>query len=394
MKLRTRLLSLLLAGLMLFSLTACSGKDANEPSADTDPAVTDSASGSLLPEDFVINTAAQDICLETTGIPGDFELFTVNGVPVTTHYYLYWLSYVISYIESSMASYGVTIDWSSDPTFAQYAIDDALSACVQYTLVAAKAKELGFDMTQEQIDELESTLAQSIESMGGEEAFQEELRKIGLDYDTFYNINASSYYQLQLRNGLFPEPPTAEEIDAYIEEEDLLYAKHILLLTVDSTTRQPLDDETIAQKKATAEDVLSQLRSSADPAADFDALMYAYSEDPGVVTNPEGYYFTAGEMVTEFETATRELEFGQISDIVECASTGYHIILRLDPDTETTRAEYLSHQMSEQLALWTSEADIVLTEEYENFDMPLFYEKYVAYQQAFAAEEAAASEAE
>lgn len=400
MKFPTRLFSLLLAGSLIFSLAACSGNDSNElplPSESVSPSPTpstspDATSDSLLPEDFVADTSAEDVCLATLGVPGDFELFTVNGTPVTAYNYLYWLQYCIGEMETYMSYYGITLDLSTDATFAQYAKEDALSAATHYSIIESKAKELGYEMTEAQISELEFNMALSAEYLGGEEVFLDELRKSGFDYDTFYSVTAASYYYDRLKNGLFSTPPTDEEMDAYIEENDILLAKHILLMTVDSTTREPLDEATIAQKKATAEDILSQLQTSDDLLADFDALMHEYSEDPGLASYPDGYTFTAGEMVSEFEDATRALEYDQISGIVESASTGYHIILRLDPDTEDARTEYLNTQASKQIGAWTSEADLVLTDEYNAIDVALFNAKYTAYQNAFMEEAAAIEE--
>ena len=389
MKFRTRLLSLLLAGVMAFSLAACTGQDSGEDASPSE-SPSDSAeptSDSLLPPDFAVDTSVADVCLATSGIPGDFAVATVNGAPVTAYTYLYWLTSNISYLETY---YGMTM--TSDASLAEYLKEVSLNAAVQYSLIAAKAKELGYELTQEQTDELDSTMALTMAMMGGEEAFQDELRKAGFDYDTFYDINAASYYYAQLQDGLFADRPTAEEMDAYIAKNDILYAKHILLMTVDSTTREPLDEATVAQKKATAEDLLARLRSSGDLLTDFDALMNEYSEDSGLMSYPNGYTFTAGDMVSEFEEATRALEYGQISGLVE-SSYGYHIILRLDPDTEDMRSECRADLLYDQLDAWTNEADIVRSEEYEALDVPLFYEKYAAYQNTFAAEEAAEAEA-
>lgn len=400
MKFPIRLLSLLLAGSLIFSLAACSGNDSNElplPSETVSPspspsASPDTTSDSLLPEDFVVDTSVEDICLATLGVPGDFELFTVNGTPVTAYNYLYWLQYCIGEMETYMSYYGLTLDLSTDATLAQYAKENALSASVRASIIESKAKELGYELTEEQTSELEFNMALSAQYMGGEEVFRDKLRQLGFGYDAFYAVNAASYYYAQLKDSLFSTPPTDEEMDAYIEENDLLLAKHILLMTVDSTTREPLDETTIAQKKATAEDILSQLQSSDDLLVDFDALMHEYSEDPGLASYPDGYTFTAGEMVSEFEEATRALEYGQISGIVESASTGYHIILRLDPDTEDARVNYLNTQASNQIGAWTSEADLVLTDEYNAIDVALFYAKYTAYQNAFMEEAAAIEE--
>lgn len=394
MKYRTRLLSLLLAGVMVLSLAACTGgQDANaDPTPPSDTA--EPSSDSVLPEDFVADTSVDDLCLATADIPGNFELLTVNGIPVTARAYLYWLMYNISSLSSA---YGA-IDWSTTSSDSDYAPADyikeiSLNTVAYYTLVTAKAKELGFDMTQEQTDELDSTFEFTIAMLGGEEAFENELRKVGLDSDTLYQINAAPYYYEQLTNGLYDEP-TAEEMNKYIEENDILSAKHILLATVDLTTGEPLDEAAIAEKRATAEDLLSQLQASSDLTADFDTLMNEYSEDTGLAYYPDGYTFTSEDNFDEsFEAATRELEFGQISGLVE-SSFGYHIILRLDPDTATARQEYRADQLDAQIMAWLDEADIVFTDEYESLNPQLFYEKFTAYQEAFAAEAAAETEPE
>ena len=383
MKFRTRLCSLLLAGVTALSLAACSdsGNTLPLPSDTASPSPSDSAeptSDSLLPADFTADTSVEDLCLATTGIPGDFALLTVNGVPVTAYSYLNCLMTNISYLESY---YGFSV--GSDSSLAEYLKEGSLTAAVKQNLVAAKAQELGYDLTQEQIDQLDGNLALIMVTNGGEEAFADMLRKSGLDYDTFYDTCAFSYYYTQLRDGLFADRPTAEEMDAYLSENDILYAKHILLMTVDPITREPLDEAAIAEKKATAEDVLAQLQASTDLLTDFDTLMNQHSEDTGLASYPDGYTFSAGEMVSEFETATRELEFGQISGLVES------IILRLDPDTEAARTEYRASLLNDQLDAWVDEGDIVLSDEYQALDVPLFYEKYVAYQNAFSAEAAA-----
>ena len=189
---------------------------------------------------------------------------------------------------------------------------------------------------------------------------------------------------------MFADRPTDEDVKTYIEEKDILSAKHILLLTMDMSTRQPLADDVIAQKKATAEDILKQLQESSDLATDFDALMNQYSEDSGLATNPDGYVFTAGEMVSEFENGTRALEYGQISGLVE-SPYGYHIILRQDPDTPSLREDCLTTLASSQINSWITEANVVLSDEYMNLDPQMFYEKFMAYQAVFSALRQAAS---
>lgn len=99
-----------------------------------------------------------------------------------------------------------------------------------------------------------------------------------------------------------------------IYDKEYVTAKHILILSED---RSDLD------AKKLAESVLKKIKNGDD----FDSLMTEYCEDPGVTSNPDGYTFTTGEMVEEFEKAAFALEVGEISGVVK-SSYGYHIIKR------------------------------------------------------------------
>ena len=374
MNFRTRVFAFLLALVMAVSLAACA-----DTGADPDASPT-------------IDTGVKDLWQAAAGLPSDFELLTINGNPVEAQFYRYWLvSNVYQLEQNFLYMFGEGLDWS-DEVFADSCKADALNAAQFYLTIVFKARELGLEMTQEQVDELEAELDQVREGLGGQEALEDELRKIGLDYDTYYTINATYYYYERLCDNLYPEMPSDEELD-------ILGAKHILLMTVDPSTKEALDEETIAEKKATAEALLSQLRAAEGEAqlALFDELMNEYSEDTGLAANPDGYLFTAGTMVSAFEDTTRALEFGQISDVVE-SEWGYHIILRLDPvehpDIEATREEAVADLTEDQINAWIKEADIVFSEEYENLNVQRIYETFTAYQAAFQAEAEAAEQAE
>lgn len=374
MKLRNRLICFILSCVMLAALCACSGGQDVQPSPTHTPEVTPSDAG------FTVDTSVEDLTLAVMGVPGDFELFSINGKPVQARLYMYWLSYYMAYLESM--GYDLNLETNSDLT--DYLKSDALNACIQYGLIAAKMEELDCSLSQEQVNALESNITLYKAMAGGEEAFNETLRQTGLDYDTYYLLSAVSYYVTALQEQLFPDVPTDNELKTYIEENDVLYAKHILLMTIDPSTNLVLDEATVAQKKATAEDILKQLRASSDLLGDFDALMNQHSEDTGLAAYPDGYIFTANEMVQEFETATRNLEYGQISDLVE-SSFGYHIILRLDPaDTDEVITSCQSARMDEQISTWLEQSDIILSDEFENLDPVDFYNKYSAYTVAFS----------
>ena len=68
-------------------------------------------------------------------------------------------------------------------------------------------------------------------------------------------------------------------------------------------------------------------------------------KDPGMESNQDGYFFTDGEMVSEFEDATKSIEPGEIT---MCKSDyGYHIIKRLPIDESDSKfGEYLENNKS------------------------------------------------
>ena len=141
-----------------------------------------------------------------------------------------------------------------------------------------------------------------------------------------------------------------------------------------TTGYAPLDDETIAQKKAKADELLQQLRASDDPIALFDELMNENSEDTGLAANPDGYTTSKGAMVPEFEQAALALKEGEISDVVE-SDYGYHIILRLPLDLDQFRSQLIGDKMEQQSNQWLDEYGVKTNEVYDQIDPEAFWEK-------------------
>lgn len=95
--------------------------------------------------------------------------------------------------------------------------------------------------------------------------------------------------------------------------DKVYYAKHILV-----------------EDQDTANAILQQLMAAPSLAL-FDQLMNQYTTDPGIQSSPNGYLYTAGTMIDEFETAVNALPFGSCYQTPVPSQFGYHIILRLDP---------------------------------------------------------------
>ena len=93
------------------------------------------------------------------------------------------------------------------------------------------------------------------------------------------------------------------------------------------------DGEDVEDNRRIAEEAVAEYRGGVD----FDTLIGRYSEDFSMPS--EGYYFTRGEMIDEFETAAFSLADGEVGDVVESAD-GFHILLRLPKEGDYITAHF------------------------------------------------------
>ncbi len=334
--------------------------------------------------DDLLPANATDVAMETVGVPSDEVLLTVNGAEVTAEEYLYWLGNVTSYYDMMSAYSGSAMDLTREAqegvTWDEQLKLAARDNSVLLALVPELAREFGVELTAEDLQGVADDRAANIEGVGGAEVYAYQLQAMGISDAAALKLEATSVLYGKVQEAWLDRLTgelTDETVDQYVEENDLLKAKHILLMTIDQATGQKLDDETVAQKKAQADELLSELR--ADPAK-FDELMNANSEDTGLVTNPGGYTFTAGNMVPAFEEGTRALEYGEISEVIE-SEYGYHIILRLDPDNEELRQNIAYERFNEAIQARVDQADVVESEAYAALTTEGYYGKLLAFQE-------------
>ncbi len=330
---------------------------------------------------------AIDVAQETVGISKDAVLLTVDGEPVTAQEYLYWLGSMTSYYQMMSSYSGTELDLSQavegGGTWDSQLKDVACQNAALLALTPSLAKEYGVSLDQAELDELAENRLANILAAGGEERYAYQMQAIGIDDDAAYDLDKTMALFSKVQTEAMERTAatlTAEDVAQYVQESDLLRAKHILIFTSDQTTGEPLDEAGKAEKLAQAEDLLAQLR--ADP-SQFDALMAEHSEDPGSATSPDGYLFSAGQMVEPFEDATRTLEYGEISDVVE-SEFGYHIILRLDPDCEEVRQSLAQERFNDMVQARVENAKVDKAPEYDSFTTQQYYEKLVAFQDGLA----------
>lgn len=278
----------------------------------------------------------------------------IGDEDVTWARYFYMLysqaSYVEDYFNAMASYYGLSLTWSdlldedSGLSYMDWVMDYTEDSLVQQVAIFSFAKENGIALTEENREELAQLLQDNILNYCGEGATEEDfwayLSQQYMDQDIYDWINEASYLYQQGYIQLYGETGERYSADAamnWLEDNGYLSAHHILLMTVDSSTREALDEAAVQAKRSQAEALLEELRAIGDPEERlerFQELKEEYCEDTGKVAYLNGYTFTPGTMVAEFEDAVNALDDYELSDIVETAY-GYHIILRLplDPDS-------------------------------------------------------------
>ncbi|MEG1745199.1 MAG: peptidylprolyl isomerase, partial [Ruthenibacterium sp.] len=237
-------------------------------------------------------------------------MMTVDGQDVSFDMYRY-------YYLSGKARFdgGDETLWTSEDG------DKATQSLLDYTqqgilssfAVEALAKEKKLSLTEDELKAVDDEIAALKKQFGSDETFQQAL--------------AAQYYTEEVYRALYTSSKLMDKVLAGVYGDDIrkdikdnyVHAQHILVKYTDAEAESHPDE----MKKA--EEILAKVKKGDN----FDALMEEYNEDTGEPA--EGYYFTAGDMVQDFEDAAFKLKEGETSEIVP-TSYGYHILLRLPMD--------------------------------------------------------------
>lgn len=374
----------LLALLLLLTLcVGCGGKDDQTEDEQNGQVISDGE-----------NTLAGNIFTTLTDLDMSETVLEVDGNTVPADLYLYWLmnkSYALEYqlnmYKMSYGMYAETLDENGrikwDQTLEGNPLtdivrQDAEANAMSYALLENVTKAHNVELTAEDQAAVDEALAQQIEQSGGEDAFNQSLNEMGLSRDSHVRMMASQYLFQHLLE--LAGDPSSDIYEA--PDENDAYVDHILLMTKDSSTNEPLSEEDIAAKKAQAEDLLAQLQASDDLETLFTELAGTYGEDPGRESGA-GYLIDPNtNFVQEFKDAAFALKPGEISGIVE-SDYGYHILLRKDLTEEhlSTLAQnhlyaYLDAQME------TAMNSMVRSEKLDSLDVGALYTAYLEKLQA------------
>jgi hypothetical protein len=333
------------------------------------------------------------------GYSKDTVYFTMDGAEVTAEDYLFWLVRRTEEIDGYYRMMGNPgIDWEANmqgTTASELLKEQAKGVAMLMRAVETIAKEESVSYGRDEKTAYQEDRKTVVEMEGGQEAYEKTLLAMCITEEGMERANRASVLYQKLeehysRSG-GPMEGSRELVRAYAEKQGILSAKHILLLTGDPNLdgkSSAYSPEKIAKQRALAEDLRRQLRESGDSQELFDTLMKQYSEDSGLVGNPNGYVF--GEsigrpMVEAFTKGTEALHYGEVSEVVE-SEYGFHIILRLDPtERQDFMDEYLTAWRNQQMDALLEERlgamEVQSSEAFEALNVREFYEKLLAYRE-------------
>ncbi|MCL2569391.1 MAG: peptidylprolyl isomerase [Oscillospiraceae bacterium] len=272
------------------------------------------------------------------GIDARTVVLEIEGRPV------YWEEFFFDLhsVRAALVAGGSIEDWDAvfegqmqfdgEVTYNEFAILHAIDAAMERRVVEIfYTEELG-ESLEEDAYEVYRPIFLAHHGFT-EEAFAAFLESNFLTESVFRYITEIMFMHEGAAPALYGEDGAGvprEAVDALVEEEGILRAKHILISA---------DGPDDAAATARAREIYQELRNftgtQADFLAQFDALMGLHGEDPGMLTNPNGYTFLPGVMVEEFTDGTTALDYYEISAPIR-SFFGYHIILRLPVQPEAS----------------------------------------------------------
>lgn len=311
---------------------------------------------------------------------------TIDGKEITWRDYFYFLSNHIGEIESyfnqTAMYYGMNIGWkdvydqTTGETFEEIPAEIALEDMAQFYATVGLAEKLGVKADEKYDAVIDESLEQQAPGYLGEGKTKEDVLALYeanyLNRDLYYSITRGTCAYsdaMQQHYGAECENVTDEQALGYLEDGGYLYANHILFLTKDMMTNEDLEETAQQEKLEKAQALTEELRAIEDTeerVAKFLELKQELDEDTGKSQFPNGYVFTAGEMVAEFEDAAKALEDYEISEPVK-TNYGYHVLIRLplDPDAVMDIDDHGS-PVTARGKFATEDANAMLQEYFEN----------------------------
>ena len=228
----------------------------------------------------------------------------------------------------------VIYDEESNKTVIEYLKESALSDIKTSEAIKKMADDNNIVLDNKDKEELKKEKDKYIDSIGGKKQFKEFLKENNTNEKAYDRMSESD----KLYKKILKTKYGKDKINDLSEEEKTLanlsyndnYFKieQIILTIVDINTGKSLNDITINQKEALANDIVDK-----SVTVDFEDLIKKYSEDALDNEGPYYLYYKKGELLPELESKVLELNVGEVSKPIK-TKYAYHIIKRLELDDE------------------------------------------------------------
>ena len=228
----------------------------------------------------------------------------IGEFPVDNDVYEYFVMNVQAMLGNSIEGY----DEASRNLIIASAVYEAM---VTYYASFSVASSMGLSIYNADFNEAVNATLSTYKTYYGE-SFYDILKSSYLTEEVFKSLLYLQYFDEKMLEVLAKDAEKLsvdEKVNELMSGNQMIRAYHILVPELE-----------------TAQGILESAKAATDE--EFYNLIQEHGRDTGMVNNKDGYYFSAGQMVVEFENAAFALEIGQTSDIVE-TEYGYHIIRRL-----------------------------------------------------------------
>lgn len=294
---------------------------------------------------------------QASGLKGTETVMTVNGEDVTAEEYLY----MTAYAAQSLSYYGITdlnTELGEGMTAADYVAEQAESQVIASAALRAWAKEQGVTLTEEDMAALQAQK----DAYGGEEAFQQTLRMVGVSEELFDNLMSQELlynhlYEIYCAEGGAQRPSEAD-LEILAGEHKLVSA---YMLSMDAAAEGA---------KEKMEDYAAQL-AEAENKAELVASFAAELQCDGAVQTFDCCHSSP------LNEALMTLGMNEVSGVVE-AEGGLYVLVRTALDLDTVA--YVN--FSEVYNLRVGEAVVEENESVlSKINVADFYAKYIQLQQ-------------